>query len=120
MEATKSGTHERLVVNALMLQWLVERTKVDQQDRLMGKLRGLNSGLLERRLGEQSREASDAYQMPPALQRRLERLNLLRQSDSSIKRMLVTGASGAAYRQLCLDRGVPVPPGLRTWQPVGE
>jgi hypothetical protein len=106
IDQRKPQGHDRLAVNALLLQWLVDRIEVE--GRLLGKLRALNDGLLERRI-----DAEGPYEFPASLRELLQRRKLLspQQSGSAVHtRMLVTSVSGAAYRQLCSDHGVPLPP----------
>ena len=49
---------DRLAVNALLMQWLVDRVEVDDKGRLLGKLRALNDGLLVRRIDGQGPTSS--------------------------------------------------------------
>ncbi len=103
----------QLVLNARLLEWLLDHAPVAQADRLRGKFKLMQQDLrfqLEETAGSNSRAARRPYQLPNALQHRLLTYPALKALPPRLQPQFVTGESGVAYRQLCSDHGVPLPP----------
>lgn len=96
----------RLVINGKLLDWLVDHARLDNADRVRGKLKVLNRALsskLPERSDGNPRSSPEPFVLPEELRKRLP-------VDVTLTQELLTGTSGAAYRTLCTSHGVPVPP----------
>jgi hypothetical protein len=113
-EATLSAglaldSQSQLVLNAALIDWLLDHTSVPGADRIRGK-NALLKYYLERPLPEKPdlrQPGGEAdFAADPELLRRLARV--------PATPLLLTGASGDGYRKLCLENGVPIPPDFGT------
>lgn len=109
-------TRSRLVVNALLLDWMIRTVRPAESERLLG----INTLLkLHLRRSSPDVRASNtlrkgvAFDIPDALRRRIIEAGLTTLSTSQA---LTTTAGGAAYRTLCQNSGVPIPPDWGTAQ----
>lgn len=99
----------QLLADAHLLDWLLDRAKVENSDRIRGK-NNLMKMLLEDKLPEKPDsprpQQAEPFKANPEL---LKRLPSKGQAKRAVTRML-TSTGGAAYRTECLANGVPVPP----------
>ena len=100
---------QRLVVDALVLDWLIRR--VNPPD--AGRLLGINYHL---------KQAVRSDQLPKALRTRIARAGLVPRLRTPSGAALVTPATGQAYKGLCQQNGVPIPPdwGTSAWVKQGN
>lgn len=107
----------RLWANTQLLNWLLDRAKVEDVDRVRGKLnlmtRELQSKLpaVSGAAGSSRAERLDArerFTLHTEIERRLRNEKLLKTKSRNIQ-MLTTNTAGAAYRTLCSQHGVPLP-----------
>jgi hypothetical protein len=104
----------RLVLNAHLLDWLINSAKVEDGDRIRGK-NNLMKAFLKTKLSNNPDaglpRSTEPFHVNPELLKRLTTT----QSSIPAKRPvpeLLTNTGGAAYRALCLANGVPIPPDM--------
>lgn len=119
-----SDVQARLVVESRLLEWLVHHAKIEKKAELLGKLALLRSKLRYVRVADGSAPASAAtlYELPSQVSERLRGEPELKALASKSPFLAVTGVSGEAYRKLCSEHGVPLPPDFgpgSAWQSQG-
>ena len=101
----------RLVLNTYLIDWLLDRTKIQERDRIRGK-NNLMRFLLQWKLSEikdiRVRRSSERFVVNPTLAERLKALPKSDQKHHATPRL--TDLGGEAYRNLCRDNRVPIPP----------
>lgn len=97
---------ERIFVNALVIEWLIDRVKPSDTPFLLAKSNALRNRIFP--------TAADEAGLTPALLDRLRQEGLL-------KPQTATTNSGGAYLEECRRAGVPTPPdwGSSSWQSRG-
>ncbi len=102
----------QLLLNARLLDWLLDHAQVAEPDRLRGKFMLMQQSLqfsLDEGESLVSRAERRPYRVPEALQQRLQTSAVLNAPPKE-QPQLVTADGGAAYRALCNSHGVPLPP----------
>ncbi len=100
----------RLIIDVLLLDWLIRRVAPPDAERLLG----INYHL---------KQALRSDDIPKALRSRLLRAGLTSKhgtTRAARSAFLVTPTSGQAYRTLCQQNGVPIPPDWGTPQWVKQ
>jgi hypothetical protein len=109
---TRAGEQERLVVNGNLLNWLAAHSPHADNERLHSKLLLLNRALkysLPKAADGKNGASRNLFKVSGKLMEQLRQHKTL-SLQTPKKALLVTDVSGEAYRKLCLDNGVPLPP----------
>lgn len=118
-------SQDRLVVNARLLDWLLEKSLIDNSYRLRGRVNALNASLRYVLPSGPSRPSTrrEPYKLSDSVTQMLSdpglMLNQLPRNDVFI----LTPDAGEAYRNLCAAHGVPLPPDFgpgSTWKSRGD
>lgn len=113
----KLDAQSRLVMNAYLLDWLIQSAGTKDATRLLGKNRLMKLYLqaaLPGEAGGQFRQGLRPFKVHPEL---LKRLTDWSKGEGNLPggvAKLVTGVGGQAYRDLCAANGVPIPPDIGT------
>lgn len=107
----------QLVVESRLLEWLIRQVPTFQSDELLRKSNVMKL-LLNSRLSQESIQGqapgTQPFSIPEDLQQRIddEGLSALELPENVARS--VTSAGGQAYRDLCRNNGVPIPPNWGT------
>ncbi|MFZ0749306.1 MAG: hypothetical protein WAM70_08090, partial [Pyrinomonadaceae bacterium] len=100
----------RLLVNTYLIEWLLNRTKIEERDRLRGK-NNLIRFLLQWKLSEirdlKIPRSTEPFIVNPTLSQRLKAFPKNDQRHHAA--LTLTDVGGEAYRNLCRDNRVPLP-----------
>jgi hypothetical protein len=103
----------RLVLDAHVLDWLLDPAKRENIDRIRGK-NNLMKHLLKTKMPDKAdpgaARSSEPFTVDPELMKRLTADRQV-QAKRPVPRT-TTGDGGAAYRTLCQSNGVPIPPDM--------
>lgn len=110
----KLDAQSRLVMNASLLDWLIQSADTKDATRLLGKNRLMKLYLqaaLPEKAGGQFRQGLRPFKVDPEL---LARLTVWSKGEGKgpVVAKLVTAVGGQAYRDLCAANGVPIPPDI--------
>jgi hypothetical protein len=100
---------DRLIVNARLIDWLLDKSLPDHSYRLRGRVNALNATLRNvlqtspRKLNARS----EPYSLSDAVALKLRDSDLMQHRNDVF---LITPDGGETYRKLCSDHGVPLPP----------
>lgn len=102
----------RLLVNAHLLEWLINRADVRDRDRLLGKNNVMKFALAwklpEKAGGARFPRSLERVSLPPEILQRLRTEPAVQ--DGPPLALFSTTPAGQAYRNLCIASGVPIPP----------
>lgn len=111
----------QLVLNARLLDWLIDAAKPENGDRMRGKNSAMKLSL-KNKLPESSTDiynrSAEPFNANPQLLKRMSDAG----KSKEVSTQTLTGNGGAAYRAECLAAGVPIPPdiGNAAWISRGQ
>ena len=123
----KLDAQSRMVVDAFLIDWLIQTAGLDDAGRLQGKNNLMKAYLrskLPGRPGELFRWDGEPSRISPGIEQMLEKASQEIRPGAGIQPE-TTNKGGQAYRDLCADEEVPIPPdfgttGVGGWNSQGE